>query len=356
GLLLNTKLDAEQRDLATTIRDSGESLLAIINDILDFSKIEAGRMEVEFAPFVVRDCVAAAISLVKARAAEKGLTLSSTVGDDVPAAVAGDATRLRQILLNLLSNAIKFTEKGEVVLTVQCGAGDALVFAVRDTGIGLSAEALGKLFRDFSQADAGTARRYGGTGLGLAISKRLAELMGGTMSAESPGPGHGSTFRFTIHAPAAETPLSAAARATIDADHGQRHPLSILLAEDNVVNQKLALRLLSRMGYRADVVSDGQQVIESIARQPYDVVLMDVQMPEMDGLEATRRIVERWPGGKRPRIIAMTANAMVDDRAACTAAGMDGYLSKPIRVDQLAQALAATPRRILERAGIEDRR
>lgn len=340
GLLLNTKLDAEQRDLATTIRDSGESLLAIINDILDFSKIEAGRMEVESAPFVLRDCIASAIGLVKTRAAEKGLALTSTIGDDVPVAVAGDVTRLRQILLNLLSNAIKFTDKGEVALSVRRGEGSTLEFAVRDSGIGLDERGLGKLFKSFSQADTSTTRKYGGTGLGLAISKRLAELMGGTMVAESEGPGKGSTFRFSIVAPPAQAPEPAAARPQADSGLAERHPLSILLAEDNLVNQKLALRLLQQMGYRADVASNGIEAIASIERQPYDVVLMDVQMPEMDGLEAARRIVARWPNGERPRIVAMTANAMEGDRQMCIDAGMDDYLTKPIRVERLVDALS----------------
>ena len=168
------------------------------------------------------------------------------------------------------------------------------------------------------------------------------------MSAESAGPGHGSTFRFSIRAPAAEAPRPAAARPVIDADLGTRHPLRILLAEDNVVNQKLALRLLSQMGYAADLATNGLEAVDAVERQRYDLVLMDVQMPEMNGLEATRRIVERRPDGERPRIVAMTANAMAEDRDACAAAGMDDYLSKPIRVEQLAAALAATPRRTLE--------
>jgi signal transduction histidine kinase/ActR/RegA family two-component response regulator len=342
GLLLNTKLDADQREMATMIHDSGESLLAIINDILDFSKIEAGRMELEVQPFVLRECVDAALNLVRARAAEKGVALTVNIDADVPAAVAGDVTRLRQVLLNLLSNAIKFTDKGEVALTVQRGsAADELVFGVRDSGIGLTEEGLGKLFKSFSQADSSTTRKYGGTGLGLAISKRLAELMGGTMSAESAGPGQGSTFRFSIMAPEASAPRPVQASAAMDPGMAERHPLRILLAEDNVVNQKLAMRLLAQMGYRADLANNGVEAIEAVERKAYDLVLMDVQMPEMDGLEASRRIVQRWPEGRRPRIVAMTANATQGDREMCIAAGMDDYLTKPIRVDQLVAALAA---------------
>jgi signal transduction histidine kinase/DNA-binding response OmpR family regulator/tetratricopeptide (TPR) repeat protein len=500
GLLLDTELTAEQRDYAATIRDSGDALLTIINDILDFSKIEAGRMDIEAQPFDLRECVESALDLVAGRAAEKHLDLAYTYDEsegEVPPAVKGDVTRLRQVLLNLLSNAVKFTERGEVVLSVTATVPEhrpkavELQFEVRDTGIGLSPAGLDKLFQSFSQADASTTRRYGGTGLGLAISKRLAELMGGRIWARSAGLGQGAVFGFTIVVPPAELPAAsrrsfigqqpalegrrllvvddnatnrrvlalqtakwgmtpqdtgvpedalrwvqeavrsgagfdlaivdmhmpgmdglelaqairkaapklplvlfsslgrkeagdtqglfsaylakplrqsqlfdtlvsllaheAAPRAAVaraqprlDAGLAQRHPLRILLAEDNVVNQKLALRLLSQMGYRADLAGNGIEVIESIERQPYDVVLMDVQMPEMDGLEATRRIVQRWPEGGRPRIVAMTANAMQGDRETCLAAGMDDYLTKPIRVDELVRALQQTEARASE--------
>ena len=192
GVLLDTPLSADQREIATTIRDSGESLLAIINDILDFSKIEAGKMDVESHPFELRHCIDSALDLVRPRAIEKGIELISTVDADVPVAVAGDSTRLRQVLLNLLSNAVKFTEAGSVALTVRRGEGDALTFAVRDSGIGLTTQGMAKLFQSYGQAESGTTRQYGGTGLGLAISKTLAELMGGTMDVESAGAGHGS--------------------------------------------------------------------------------------------------------------------------------------------------------------------
>ena len=342
GLLLDTKLDADQKDLARTVRDSGESLLTIINDILDFSKIEAGKLEVESAPFELRECIDSAVELVQHRATEKKLGLVVAIADDVPHIVQGDSTRLRQILLNLLSNALKFTEKGEVQLSVVKGAGDELHFAVKDSGIGLTPEGMSKLFQSFSQADSSTTRKYGGTGLGLVISKRLAEAMGGTMAAESEGAGKGSTFRFHIRADAVATSpeaakAKAAGKVASDPQMAERHPLRILLAEDNVVNQKLALRLLSQMGYRADLAGNGIEAIESVGRQTYDVVLMDVQMPEMDGLEASRRIVATK--GARPRIVAMTANAMQGDREMCLAAGMDDYITKPIRVEALVEAL-----------------
>jgi signal transduction histidine kinase/ActR/RegA family two-component response regulator len=348
GVLLDTELNDDQRDIARTIRDSGESLLTIINDILDFSKIEAGKLDVELQPFELRDCVNSALDLVRHRAAEKQLGLVVAVADDVPASVKGDGTRLRQILLNLLSNALKFTEKGEVRLSVTRGTGSEIHFAVEDSGIGLSAEGMGRLFQSFSQAEASTTRKYGGTGLGLVISKRLAEIMGGAMHAESEGPGEGCTFRFHIQAEAvqATAPSSKpAAKSAIDPQMATRHPLRILLAEDNAVNQKLALRLLGQMGYAADVVVNGQQAIERIGQQTYDVVLMDVQMPEVDGLEASRRITEKWKANERPRIIAMTANAMQGDREECLAAGMDDYVTKPIRVDALVQALQQVRRR-----------
>ena len=343
GLLLETRLDDDQRDLARTIRDSGESLLTIINDILDFSKIEAGKLDVELQPFVLRECVGSAIELVRHRATEKKLDLVVAIAQDVPHTALGDSTRLRQILLNLLSNALKFTEAGEVRLSVTRGENHELHFAVKDSGIGITPEGMGRLFQSFSQADSSTTRKYGGTGLGLVISKRLAEIMGGAMSAHSDGPGTGCTFRFHIRAEAVAAAAPAAAKsatkAAIDPQMASRHPLRILLAEDNVVNQKLALRLLGQMGYSADVAVNGQQAVERIEQQTYDVVLMDVQMPEMDGLEASRRITAKYKPQQRPRIVAMTANAMQGDREECLAAGMDDYVTKPIRVDALVQAL-----------------
>jgi PAS domain S-box-containing protein len=497
GLLLNTQLDSQQQEFAEIVRNSGEALLTIINDILDFSKIEAGKLDLEYAAFDLRECLESAIDLVASRAAEKKLDLAVEVGPNVPPAIKGDVTRLRQVLINLFNNAVKFTEQGEVVLTVACatdsqGQGDAesagaspqhpaavrLHFGVRDTGIGIPADRLDRLFQSFSQVDTSTARKYGGTGLGLAISKRLAEMMGGRMWVESQL-GVGSTFHFTIQAEPAQVsvrprhegqqpslagkrllvvddnptnrrivllqtqnwgmvtretgspeealgwirrgdpfdlavldmhmpemdgltlgqeirklrdakslplvmlssvgtrepgpePFEWAAYLTkpikqsqlfnvmagifsqidaqavlrpapnlpaIDPEMAARHPLRILMAEDNVVNQKLALRLLSQMGYRADVASNGLEVLQAVERQVYDVILMDVQMPEMDGLEATHQLCATIPADQRPRIVAMTANAMQGDREMCLEAGMDDYISKPIRVDELVSAL-----------------
>ena len=487
GLMLDTPLDDEQRDYAETIRTSGDALLLIINDILDFSKIEAGKVDLDQRPFALAACIEGALDVVAPLATAKHLELAYAIDDGLPRTIVGDEGRLRQIVLNLLSNAVKFTESGEVELTVsgrplraKGEPGDLWEFSilVRDTGIGIPANRVKHLFQSFSQADTSISRRYGGTGLGLAISRRLAELMHGSLVAESAGiAGQGSTFRLTIQATAADTSMvveplvgvelagrhvlvvddngtnlrivskllerwgmtadasrspsealawvaagrrfdlaildmhmpeldglslakalhasgsssetpvvilssigmhertgdavaaflikpvkpsalhdtlatvlagqasSVPVRATgtgIDRELGVRHPLRILLVEDNPVNQKLAIRLLERMGYRADVAGDGLEAIAAIEGSIYDLVLMDVQMPELDGLEATRRIRRRWPGTAGPRIVAMTANAMEGDREMCLAAGMDDYISKPIRPEVLNEALAAT--------------
>ena len=354
GLLLRSDLDDEQRDYASTILTSSEALLAIINDILDFSKIEAGRMELEIAPFSLRECIDGAVALIGSLASGKGIGLTREIRDGTPEVVMGDVTRVRQILLNVLNNAVKFTEAGSVALTAESSVARddgaiELHIAVRDTGIGIEPDQIDRLFQSFSQTDATISRRFGGTGLGLAISKRLAEAMGGTMWAESDGAGHGSTFHATIltRAAAADAvPRSAAPRPgarDLDPEQASRHPLRILLVEDNSVNQKLALRLLSRMGYEADVAGNGLEAIDAVERQPYDLVLMDVQMPEMDGLEATRHIVDHVDAARRPWIVAMTANAMDGDRERCIAAGMQGYISKPIRVNELVDALLSAP-------------
>ena len=479
GLLLDTDLSPRQREFASIIRSSGESLLGIINDILDFSKIDAGRLELERHPFDLRACIESAFDLVTEPAARKGLELAFLIDPALPEGLSGDVTRLRQVLVNLLGNAIKFTDAGEVVLTAEPGREPNQVHvAVRDTGIGIPADRAHRLFEEFSQLDSSTTRKYGGTGLGLAVSKRLAELMGGSMWVESVA-GEGSTFHFTITAEAADVPSRVAAagmpseligkrvllvddnainrrildlqteawgihghsvetgeealamiergdrfdlaildmhmpgmdgvelahrlralrpelplvlytslgggeidpvfaavlakpvkqsqlfdllvsllsggaveRTPVHEDAatklGERHPLRILLAEDNTVNQQLALLLLESMGYRADVASNGVEAVEAVNRLPYDLVLMDVQMPEMDGLEATRRIRAEGPA-TQPRIVAMTANAMQGDREACLAAGMDDYLAKPIRPEALAAVLAVTPNRAADR-------
>ncbi len=494
SLLLDTALTAEQREFTETIRASGEALLTIINDILDFSKIEAGRMELEHHPFDLRECVESALDMLATSAVEKGLEVACSIDPQAPLAIVGDVTRLRQILINLLNNAIKFTEAGEVVVSlaatlvgVEDGTPEAfnvsrvpqyiLHFTVKDTGIGIPPERMGRLFQSFSQVDSSMTRKYGGTGLGLVISKRLAELMGGTLWAESEE-GVGSTFHFTVRAALAPfvrptymheaqpnlqnkralivddnatnrrilllqiqawgmqpvatglpmealqwlargdgfdvalldhqmpemdgatlaaaiyeirpdlplvmlssigqqdlsvtserfvayllKPLKAsqlydvlvgifattadlspesAAGSVFDAGLAGRLPLRILLVEDNAVNQKLALLMLERLGYRADVAGNGLEAVAAVSRQRYDLVLMDVQMPEMDGLEATGRIRTTLPAEVMPRIVAMTANATHEGRAACFAAGMDDYISKPVQVTELVSALYRT--------------
>lgn len=354
GLLLRSELDHEQRDYASIIRTSSEALLTIINDILDFSKIEAGRMDLEEMPFDLRECVDSAVALIRSLASDKGVAVTSQISPGVPQVVIGDVSRLRQILLNVLNNAVKFTEEGGVTLTVESSAATEpgeveLHIAVRDTGIGIAPEHMSRLFQSFTQTEASITRRFGGTGLGLAISKRLAEAMGGSMWAESEGAGHGSTFHVTVAARVAAADaipqgLVPRAGATgLDPEQATKHPLRILLAEDNAVNQKLALKLLSQMGYEADVAANGVEVLAAVERQRYDLVLMDVQMPEMDGLEATRRIAQDLAEAERPWIVAMTANAMDGDREKCIAAGMQAYISKPIRVNELADALLTAP-------------
>src|SRR6185312_11903632 len=286
----------------------------------------------------------------------KGLEIGCLIDPAVPALIESDATRLRQILVNLLDNAVKFTRSGEILIRVDAGSppppelspGELaeLRFAVRDTGIGISADSMDRLFRSFSQADSSTSRLYGGTGLGLAISRRLAQGLGGRMWVESE-PGKGSTFWFTIRCRVVDSSLLPyLAKGPRESEGAGRiagsglPPLRILVAEDNVVNQKVALLLLQQLGYAADVAADGEETLAALRRQCYDVILMDVQMPGMDGLEATRRIRDEWPVEKRPRIIAVTANALREDRETCLAAGMDDYLSKPVLLEDLRSALS----------------
>ncbi len=479
-LLTTSRLEPQQREMAETIRISGQHLLTIINQILDFSKIESGMLELEQAPFDLADCIEEALQLVAPKVVGTDIELTYALDDTIPRLVVGDAARLRQVLVNLLANAIKFTTAGEVGVTVSArrleGSRREVHFAVRDTGIGIPKDRFDRLFKVFSQVDVSTTRRYGGTGLGLAIGKRLSELMGGRIWAESE-PGKGSTFHFTIvadevealeratadreqpelagkrvlivddnasnrlllklqterwgmrardtnspalalewivqgdpfdvalldyqmpemdgialareiravrgaHAPVLillssagqalasvradagfaaglSKPLrlshlrdrlletvgeqrgtSAGAVPLVAHDVGSPVPLRILLAEDNAINQKVALRLLERLGYEADIVGDGRQALARLDHAVYDVILMDVQMPEMDGLEASRAICARWAASEHPRIIAMTAEAMQGDREKSLAAGMDDYIVKPVTLDRLAAALA----------------
>jgi signal transduction histidine kinase len=490
-LLLDTMLNAEQRDYVETIRNSADALLAIINDILDFSKIEAGRMDLEEHPFDLRACLEESLDLLAPKAVEKGLDLGFLVAEDVPDTVVGDVTRLRQVLLNLAGNGVKFTSRGEVILEVARGEEPAvpdpgvipLHFAVRDTGIGIPADRRDRLFKPFSQVDASTTRQFGGTGLGLAISRRLVELMGGTIWAESQ-PNQGTTFHFTIrvrpapgtpggsgaaaaasgpnlggrrvlvvednasvrqiiarlaqswgldpvpvgsgsealarliqgeefdlaivdqempnfpgrklvesfrrlpkggvlpavllscsrsggagtvepadaalgiasvvHKPVRRRPLldgvcrafgitpperPAPASAEINRSAAALVPLRLLVADDSPVNQKVAQTILKRMGYDPVIVSNGAEVLQWLEKESFDLVFLDIQMPVMDGYDAAREICRRWPRDKRPVLVALTANALQGDREICLQAGLDDYLTKPVRPRELEATL-----------------
>jgi signal transduction histidine kinase/DNA-binding response OmpR family regulator len=483
-MLLDTDLTPAQREYVEVIRASGGGLMTIINDILDFSKIDAGKLELDLQAFDPQACIEDALELVAPQAFAKGLQVTYQLDSVLPHAIISDITRVRQILFNLLSNAIKFTDTGDVTITAAATPLDAghveVRFTIADTGIGIPADRLDRLFQSFSQVDASTTRKYGGTGLGLVISRRLAELLGGRIWVEST-PGKGSRFSFTIKARTAAAasaiaplertirlpPHFTGRRVLIVDDHApsrsalqrqvevwglnavaigsgeealrwikegegfdigiidmqmpglggaalateirrsmnapsppliglltpglrdapnpevfatsvtkpikasrlydalidtleqtkklqrqppvaaartgerlaDRHPLRVLVAEDNGVNQKVALAMLRHLGYRADLAADGVEAVEAVRRVPYDVVLMDLQMPELDGIDATKQIIAEQPPHRRPRIIALTANAFEEDRQRCLAAGMDDYMSKPLKTDTLEAAL-----------------
>ncbi len=488
-MLLDTPLTAAQREYVEVIRSSGDGLLTIINDILDFSKIDAGKLDLDMLPFDPQACIEDALELVAPQAFAKGLHLTYQIDKLLPNAIVSDITRVRQILFNLLSNAIKFTEAGDITVTAAAtplASGEFEIrFTVADTGIGIPADRLDRLFQSFSQVDASTTRKHGGTGLGLAISRRLAELLGGRIWLESER-GKGSRFSFTIRARAvAEPPPALTIDPRVDGEqpqltgrrvlivdnhpaslgslkrqtevwglvpsaaasgqealgwikHGQafdlaivdmqvagpggarlaeeirqtaggaslpliglltpgtrdapdaerfvasltkpikasrlydalidavadtsrpvrvhavvpagerladRHPLRVLVAEDNAVNQKVALAMLRHLGYRADLAANGLEAVEAVRLVPYDVVFMDLQMPELDGMDASRQIIGEHPPARRPRIVALTANAFDEDREACIAVGMDDYLSKPLKTETLEAALLRTHRR-----------
>ena len=388
GLLLNTALQPEQEELVRLIASCGDNLLSLINNALDFSKIEAGCLELDNQPFTLRHSLKEVVDLLSIQAKNKGVTLACEVDPRIPEVLVSDVTRVRQILFNLISNSMKFTPAGgrvDVVVTghqlsepVENHGHNVAIepwmfhFTVRDTGEGIPEDKLHRLFRPFSQADSSISRKHGGTGLGLAICHRLCEMLGGAIWLESE-PGMGSNFEFTIKAAAAPAALPAApeptpqaavaalsipARETAGADQDAAattgtppavaapvaaatpKPLKILLVEDNLVNQRVAMGLLKQIGYTAFTANNGREAVNALEETVYDVVLMDVQMPEMDGLEATREIRRRWPEGlRRPYIIAMTANAMTGDREKCLEVGMDEYISKPVKANRLKTAL-----------------
>ncbi len=344
-LLAGTALSPAQKEYLETIELSGRALLALIDDILDFSRLESQKLTLDNAPFALRALVEESLEMVAPAAAKKGVALGHRIAPGTPAAWLGDRDRLRQILLNLLSNAVKFTPRGEVRVELAVrplAAGrQELHLAVADTGIGIAAAEMGRLFTSFHQLDASTTRRYGGAGLGLAICKQLAELMGGKIQVESI-PGRGSTFHLILEGPAVAALPPPATPAAEPADRAGEPPppLRILVAEDQPVNQVVLLAMLDKLGHRADLASTGIEALRAEERQAYDVILMDVQMPELDGLEVTRRIRRRTGDGRGPYVIALTAHALEGDEERCLAAGMDSYLSKPVRLAELEDALA----------------
>jgi PAS domain S-box-containing protein len=336
-LLMETPLNGEQRDYLTTLRASADYLLNLLNDILDLSKIEAGKMHLECVPVRLEDTVRETVRLFQARAESKGLQLAFQIAPETPAVVQGDPVRLRQILANFISNAIKFTEQGEIRVVVSPSRAyeQGIYLGVRDTGIGIPPDRLTAIFEPFTQADSSTTRKYGGTGLGLTICKRLAEMMGGQIGVESEL-GVGSTFYVDLPLPTAELPDSQTGEmesAEVLVPPGKR----VLLVEDNEVNRKVALRLLEKLQLVVEVATNGVEAVQKATTNAYDLILMDCQMPEMDGYEATRRLRAH---GVRTPIIALTANALQGDREQCLLAGMDDYLAKPIKPDELKRTLA----------------
>jgi signal transduction histidine kinase/ActR/RegA family two-component response regulator len=346
GLLSQTHLNVPQQRYADALMRSARSLLTLLNDLLDFSKIEARQLDLENRPFELRLIFEDALALISATAADKGLDLSLELDPNLPRWVLGDALRLQQIINNLLGNAVKFTDGGGVrVLAAACpqAGPDALRIEVQDTGCGIAPSVQALLFRPFTQADSSTARRFGGTGLGLAIARELAQAMGGDITVDSE-PGRGAQFRVTVNLPAIEAP-----RASVHIPPQALLPqrLRVLLAEDNPVNQLYGQALLEQLGHEVVLAPDGIEVLQATLNGEFDLVLMDCQMPEMDGYEATRRLREResqQPRGRRMPIVALTASAMAEDRARCTAVGMDDFLCKPFEAPQLLEVLARVMR------------
>lgn len=337
-LLLDTELTSQQQEYANTIYSSGDSLLTIINDILDQSKLEAGKVELEEIPYDPRKLIKSVADLMKNRAAEKGLSLLTEISEQIPEVLLGDGNRIRQILLNFLSNAIKFTSAGEIRIFGNLKSDSLLHFAVSDSGIGIDSEGQKKLFMDFSQVDSSISRKFGGTGLGLSICSKIIKLMNGEIGVESEA-GKGSTFWFTI-------PLIVSAKPAVDiastSSMTRVHlpPLKILLAEDNPINQQVALGFLKPDRHEVTVVQNGLEALEACQTSKFDVILMDMQMPEMDGITSTRKIRELGGYYSSLPVIALTANAMSSDVEKCSAAGMNGFVSKPVKAPVLMREIA----------------
>lgn len=358
ALLSETNLDKEQREYAEAILNSGDSLMNVINDVLDFSKIEAGHMELDLHHFKLRKCIEDVFEIFSAKTAESGIALGYHVNDSIPHYIYTDSFRLRQILTNIVGNAIKFTKKGEIYINVnkidnKTTESFNLEFKVRDTGIGIPNGMISKLFTAFSQVDSSTTRKYGGSGLGLAICKRLVKLLNGHIRVESVQ-NKGSIFTFTIECKKGvcdaedgidnNSAVAAANKNILPEVLAADYPLQILVAEDNIINQKLILKVLDKLGYSPDLANDGEQVLEMMKNKSYDMILMDVQMPNLDGIEATRLVREKY--GQKPPIIAMTANALTEDKLNCFKAGMDAYLTKPISLVLLVDTLKSMYRTI----------
>jgi signal transduction histidine kinase/CheY-like chemotaxis protein len=348
GMLLETRLDPEQRQAVATIRESGDNLLRILNDILDLSKLEAGRFQFEAVDFSPAALVEAVAAVIRTSAGNKGLTVQVEIDPALPRSLRGDAARIRQVLLNFASNAMKFTERGGVTIAVTCHSrGDMLArveWRVSDTGIGIAPDRLSRLFKDFAQADASINRRFGGTGLGLAISRRIIEQMGGAIAVSSV-PDEGSTFRFSLTLPWSETLASDQKTDGVGIDDLKMRiaalgrPLRILIAEDDATNRLVVGKMLKEFDVETRVVTDGVQAVQATSEGDYDLVLMDVRMPEMDGLAATRSIRSRGGRFAAMPIIALTANAFPEDVKECREAGMSDFLAKPLRKSALAAAL-----------------
>jgi CheY-like chemotaxis protein len=363
--LLGTNLTAEQQEFAGSIKKSADALLTLINDILDLSRIEAGKLRLDRLPFSLTATIEESSALFALQARTKGLDFSSAVSGALPDTLVGDAGRVRQVLTNLIGNAVKFTDSGRIDVDAEMERstedGFVVRFSVRDTGIGIPAEQQSRLFESFTQGDGSSTRKYGGTGLGLSISKQLVELMGGELGLES-RPGEGSRFWFTasfgkaalavvpstaqakrpVPTPAAlkaAAPVAKPAALPPEKSNGSSERLRVLLAEDNEINQRIALRLLDKLGLAADAVDNGRAAVEALAQKNYDLVLMDCQMPDMDGFEATAVIRNRERGKGHTPICALTANAMEGDREKCLAAGMDDYISKPVGLDKLREVV-----------------
>ena len=354
SLLQDTHLDPTQREYLDAIRESGQNLLVIINDILDFSKVESGTVVLDRQAFDLREIVKRGLDLLAPQASAKSLQLNCVVDPAVPARIFGDAERLRQVLVNLVANAVKFTQRGSIDVSIRRVSGNAvpasalmLECSVTDTGIGIPQAQQDRLFRPFSQVDSSIARRHGGTGLGLAISKGLIEAMGGHIRVSSDA-GTGTSFTFTLPTEAApDVAGSKETESPFDESLATRLPMRILLAEDNPVNRRVATAMLGRFGYQPDVVGNGVEAVDAAERQRYDLVLMDIQMPEMDGLDATRAILA-LNSTPVPTIVGLSTNAMTADIDTALRAGMADYLAKPVNPAEL--------RRILEKWGAPAKR